>query len=463
MNNSSRKGPGKSLAITISIIVVLGAVFIAYSTCLGGGLISDDIPLFEKGGIPKLNLRILLTPQGVKGYIPTFYRPLTSLSFAVQKHFHGTYIFGFHLFNLLLYEGTVFLVYLLLRAAGTGRFKSAAGMALFASLPVHVQVACWISGGRADVLSGFFVVLTLYLHLRNTKAFRIAAVLTAVMAVMAKESALILPVLLLAVDRIFKRKLPLKAYSKYVAVSVAFIAVRFFVLGYLGSRYDVAQSPLLLTGSLPTRLLIGTQYGAWGLFLTVIPCKLAFFYPGIEPGFWVGFSGTLLWGLVLIAIWRLRQRSWLIVGLVAALAPTLVFVTVNNLGDRYLYLPSLFVVIGMVKLLRGSRTSIIAVLLVALYMSVAVYYIGDWKSRLEFSRRMVERYNTPRAHYMYAACLVDIEGSIVEDAEALALYHYYYAGELLRQKGKTYLEGPSRLEKLILHRMKVISGIPAKN
>jgi hypothetical protein len=327
-------------------------------------------------------------------------------------------------------------------------------MALFTALPIHVQPVCWISG-RPEVLCAFFVLLTVYLHLRGTWLARIGALVCALLAAASKETAVILPVLLFAVDRAAGRKqVRIIQYIAYISVAAGFFALRFGMLGFLTTQHsDFGLQSLM------HRIVLGTQYNAWGLFATIVPYKLVLFYSEINLGFWQGFSSTLLWGLVGILLWRLRNR-WILAALVVALVPTTGIVSTTPLADRYMLIPSIFVVIGLAKLFNARKLVIPAAALIAVYFAISSYYIGDWQGRVEYARRWTQRYTTGYAHIDYSAALADIEGCLVDGADALSLYHWYYADELFKLEGRRFPPEALPLREQILNKMEFELGIP---
>ena len=101
-----------------------------------------------------------------------------------------------------------------------------------------------------------------------------------------------------------------------------------------------------------------------------------------------------------------------------------------------------------------------AAALIIVYFAISNYYIGDWQGRVEYARRWTQRYTTGDAHIDYSAALADIEGCIVDRANALSLYHWYYADELFKLEGRRFPPEALPLKEQILNKMEIELGIP---
>jgi tetratricopeptide (TPR) repeat protein len=142
------------------------------------------------------------------------YAPLTWLSFSLDAWLWGPGPFGFHLTNLVLHVLNAGLFYALARAL-IGRASTltepslglgAASAALvFAVHPMRAETVAWLTE-RRGVLSGLFALLAVLAYLRATQGRtgrRLAlagSVAAFLLALLAKESSLILPAGLVILD-----------------------------------------------------------------------------------------------------------------------------------------------------------------------------------------------------------------------------------------------------------------------
>ena len=120
-------------------------------------------------------------------------RPLTRLSYFVDAHIFGMRPAGFLAVNLLLHLATVALVFTLARRR-VGVLAAFLAAIVFALQPANAEVVAYVSG-RSTGLMTLLLLAGLLLHDRGR---RVGAHALFVLACLAKEVALIFPLLLLA-------------------------------------------------------------------------------------------------------------------------------------------------------------------------------------------------------------------------------------------------------------------------
>jgi hypothetical protein len=193
--------------------------FLAYLPALWTGFSADDFLILSRlrdaGGLRDWSEYFR---QGFFGY----YRPLTFVSHAVDWEIWGANAAGFHLTSLLLHAANAALVYVLGRQLA-GRTCALAGAVLFGVHPAAHESVYWMSA-RFDLLATTLTLIALVLLLRDppparesaresargtrrrTDPFAPFAIAVFALALLAKESAVALPVLVLAHDVIVRRR-----------------------------------------------------------------------------------------------------------------------------------------------------------------------------------------------------------------------------------------------------------------
>ncbi|MFN8588025.1 MAG: hypothetical protein U0704_09535 [Candidatus Eisenbacteria bacterium] len=283
-----------------------------------------------------------------------FWRPLITLSYAVDGRLFGWKPWGFHLFNMLAAAGVASLVALLARRLGTGRWAALAAGAWFALMPHHVESTAWIAG-RTDLYSAFFFLLALLLDRRAADAGARApgwgALVAFTLALLAKEASVLFLVVAFAwrwsalETRRGAFANALRWTAPYLAVTAVYLALHFWWV-------PAAPPPQYLS---PETLHKG-RLAAWAMY----PGYLSFlspFYPHSPavvvklPGSWrdlMVLSGAALQLATVVALaWTLRRRSpWAIALLVfwVTLLPTTLanlFQTYLLYSERFMYLPSI--------------------------------------------------------------------------------------------------------------------------
>ena len=297
----------------------------------------------------------------------SLYRPLTSLSFAIDRALAGgMHPFWFHLVNLALHGLATLLVTLLAFDALPGVAAPAAAGALFAAHPVHVEAVAGVVG-RAEILALCGVVGAVLAHRRALRSAGGAAALrwgacawiTALLGMLAKESAVTAPLLCFLVDAAFPaapappRRRRAWLYAGLGLGLGLYLLARFLVLGTLGVGAPIpfVDNPAAAAGPLDGRLTalgVVTRYAG----LLVWPRHLSADYSfdqipvirsPLEP---LALAGILLLSLLLLAGARtLRDApAWgfalLWLPLSAAVSANLLVFIGTLMAERLLYLPS---------------------------------------------------------------------------------------------------------------------------
>lgn len=183
----------------------LVVIAIRYAFVLSGiGLIGwDSYPLIEinrvggAGDLIGLFTRPLMGDYGSGLY----YRPVLSATFALDHSLWGLWVPGYHLTTLVIFVATLLSVHrLLLRAAPSagGAFAAAVGVIFIALHPVHGEILP-VAARRADLLAVLWMSTALTDQLADPSRGRsrpLRAALWTALALLSKESALLLPGLL---------------------------------------------------------------------------------------------------------------------------------------------------------------------------------------------------------------------------------------------------------------------------
>lgn len=272
----------------------------------------------------------------------------------------------FHSANLLMHIGVCLVVYQLLRLL-TGRTSAAcAGALLFALHPLQVESVAWATGMK-DLLSGLLSLIALWQYLRfaqddprassgrsqsrenggRTRWWHYGAATAALLAaLLAKPSAVSIPVLALILDRVMLRR-PWRqiaaALAPWVAVSAAFVGI------------GMLAQPVEGRVNLPlwARPLVAGDSLAFYLEKLCMPIRLATRYPHSVDVVLASWRLKVAWlapAALLAVAWFLRRRApWLLAGtLIFAAAPLpvlglvpFVYQRLSTVADRYVYVAML--------------------------------------------------------------------------------------------------------------------------
>lgn len=385
----------------MAALVVLVAVLAVYTQSLGGPFLWDDrllilgMPLIEQGG--SLG-DFLNTPfwsgEGVQGASTSYYRPLVTLSFALDNAVHGGNSGGFHLTNVVLHATNALLLYTLVRKHGTRAAGSALVAIGWALLPRLAEAAAWISG-RTDLLVALFTLGAL-LAWGPSLGRRIASGVLLGLGLFAKEAAVGGVVALAAFEWVEGAALP--TGKRVVRTLVALAPTLIAAAGYLVLR-------LLAVGLTSESMELGT-FGRMQAILEATGTYAAMLVDPFRPRAVIGRLGVtspsgLAAGIAAfvatIALVRYRsrldaRRASGVALFFGALLPVLHVVPIplrTLAADRFLYLPTVGLALALapnVERFAGvSRARFAALLVVvASFALVTFQRAGVFSDEIEF-------------------------------------------------------------------------------
>lgn len=446
----------------------------------------DDVPLvFEDSRVHELSgasLReILTTSYWPEPFHRDLYRPLATLSFALQWAAGGGQPVVFRIVSYLLYALVAVAVLALGRRLLPGGV--ALGVALlFAAHPVHVEaVALAVNQGEQWV--GLFTLLAVirYLDARRKgwlsgRDWGLIAVLY-LLACLFKEHAVVMPGLLLAAELALLRPAP-------VGPAAARLAPGFAALAAIGAAFLWLRSSVLgnFVGSFTAEALVGQD--RWGRFLTMLQVVPEWIRLLVWPAHLQGdYSPSVIlqatgWGtaqtlglLILAGValigWLMRHRvptaTFGLLWAAVALVPVSNILVASGIvmAERTLYTPS----IGFLLAIGGVTTLLltphdarprathrrVAIAATALLVVAGVVRSGvrhpDWRSQVYYWAKTVQ--DAPlsyRAHHAHAQLLWGLGyegGSVSAFHTAMALHPpaWWIRNELanrFRYRGECY-------------------------
>jgi tetratricopeptide (TPR) repeat protein len=380
-----------------SVLVLVAVCLLVNLPALRPGFIHDDHKIIEQNDrIADLSRLPLIFRSGYwstgDAEVPNLYRPVTILSFALNRAASGLRPFPFRLVNLLLHVLTTLLVYrLAARVFGTVRPPGRAfpgaqvppapllAALLFAVHPVHTEALGEVVG-RAELLAGAGVLGSILAFLRGREAgergretderapgggptgrgglrprsWYALSLALFVLGFLAKENAVVVPALLLLADLLLvRRRLATVFHAASGVVLAAVLVLRFAVLGGLNPSGPIhfVDNPIAHLPFLEARLTalkVLARYAG----LLVWPAKMSIDYSfrAIAPAAG-GLDGGALLGLALLLGWAAGvARAWrkapgvafalAFIGIAFLPVANLLFPIGTIMAERLMYLPS---------------------------------------------------------------------------------------------------------------------------
>ncbi len=353
--------------------LVFVVAWAAFANSLSNGFVYDDVDIIQDN--PRLN-----DPWNVRTFLGTsywhdadptasLYRPLTIMSFALDRAVFGPGPFGVHFMNVTANALAATLVYWLVR-----RLSRRAGLALFAGLffavhPVHAEAVA--NGvGRAEVYSAVVMLAAAMLHLSHASRVSdqrptggkpghgrlAAAVALYLVAMLFKESAAVLPGLLLVADWIGVHRdgwrAMLRRSGRYLAYAPALILFLILRSNVVELALPAQQEVIAAASGAQRRLLAAETVLRYAGQLCV-PVHLSADYADytrtipLTPTGWSIVATLVGWAGVLgVCAWLAHRRSAMpLLGIawfaVAILPVSNLIIPIGTIrADRLLYVPS---------------------------------------------------------------------------------------------------------------------------
>jgi protein O-mannosyl-transferase len=368
-------------------LLVLVVAF-TYASSIGHGYVWDDNliivhnPLLAHPG----NLARLFFSEDTAVGSTGYYRPVTYLSFALDRALWGTNPAGFHLTNLVLQICSVLLFYAATAALFARQRLALVAALIFALHPVAGETVNFLSGGRNTLLAACFTLLALLCHLKNR---RFSALACFTVAIFSKEFALLLPVFLLGYDmRFSQEKFDYRRYIHYLAPIACYLALRSFA---------VQQANFLGEMNLPDALL--APYLVLRYLLNLIaPFQLKVLYD-VHPGALLSVASLAVLALLAGAVYSRRKSRELLCAacwFLLFLLPVINLIPLQQaalMADRYAYFSLMGFSWGLAALCCsfGGRAATAAVIvLCAAYAGTDLQRNGIWENEARFFTRMTQ-------------------------------------------------------------------------
>lgn len=298
-----------------------------------------------------------------------YYRPFMLLSLALDRALFGLSSAQAHIHSLLWHLGAVTGLYAVLTRL-LDRRVALVGAAVFAVHPVQSEVLALVAA-RNDSMAAAFSLWALYLVLdREVPTLKVLAAAGLLLAgLLSKESAVLAPVILVGLDLARWRRPG--DWGRYAGLAGA-------VLVYGCMRWLVDVDSGIIPAADSWKLIAEHAHEIAGLYGSLLvwpwpltPARHVHYLPAFA---WTAPGLLVLLGLIVLALWKGRNRLMVLAGLVwavMAFVPSLAATLDKGLlGERYLYLAvaglSLALAAALPRVPRGLVPAIVAISFVVL-------------------------------------------------------------------------------------------------
>jgi len=397
-----------------------------------------------------------------------YWHPLTWLSHMLDVTMFGMDAGWHHVTSLIIHIASTLTLFALLRRMTGAEGTSAFVAAIFAAHPLHVESVVWLAE-RKDVLSTFFLMVTIWMYVRYTErpgAARYAAVAGAyALALMSKPMVVTLPFALLLLDawplqrlgrpeglrygngaptraasdvaQAFRPAGATRAIVEKLPLLTLALAVSFGTLIVQKRVGAVAGFDVLPLGARAKNAVIGYVMYVWK---TIWPAGLAPFYPfHAYPAWAVVWAGLALAVATALAVAAWHRWPFVTVGwlwYVVMVAPVIGLMQAGEQAraDRFMYVPmiglSIIAAWGGAAVLKrigiGARaTAALAIAIVVLCAAAAHAQTSYWVDSVTLWRHAAAVTDDNYVAYENLGQALrergDLDGAIVNYEESLKL------------------------------------------
>lgn len=335
----------------ISPVLIIALGFLVYGNSLKGKFLWDDKDLVEKNAYIKdwSNLPKLFTGDigAGSGNRTTSYRPLQMLTLTADYYLWKLNVTGYHLTNTVLHILAALSIFWFAAILFNNRLISLLAAVLFVVHPIHTEAVSYISG-RSDSLVTIFMLLAFIFYIKALRdnSFKNHALLlfSYLLALLSKESSLILPALLLLFHLAFKKKIRPQVFLPVLAIAIAYCLLRLTLLKFVNPAQALLSPPTTLMERIPGFFVAITNY----IKLLLLPFNLHMEYGGplfkfSEPK---AVSGVIILCSLIIIGFKKRASNKLlffcIFWFLITLLPVSHLYPINAyMAEHWMYLPSI--------------------------------------------------------------------------------------------------------------------------
>lgn len=369
------------------------AALCAYSNIFNNSFLFDDEFLIVKnaflrnlGSIPTL---FITSSTAGFGGVDNFYRPLQLLLYVLTFQIAGLSPPAFHILNLLLHIINVCLIFRLAEKLEFKKTYALAATALWALHPLHVEAVTYMSA-TADTLHVTFLLSACLAWLSPSRDKSLYSLGFFILALLSKESAIVLPPLLISLTFLNKERFPLFKNARDTwplwLAAILYLVLRSTLLDF-DNTYHFFKQENDYTRSFWVRLLT---------FFSVMPDYASLlFYPSnlhferalnahgyiTDPPVLAGI--VLLSLLAVVFAFCMRQEktkplAWGLVWFFVAYFPcTGLIIPVNSLLlEHWMYLPSIGLFLGAAQTLANFLIDENQKIVVAILAVIATVLLG---------------------------------------------------------------------------------------
>lgn len=365
----------------------------------------DDIPtIFESSGMESVT-DIRLSE-----------RPLRKVSLMLDRYLFDTNVVPYRIENMLLYILSVLFTGIFLYTLTGNIVFSLLAMLLFGFHPIHVSSVTIVTH-RKEMLQHIFAMLFLISHIKEKK---IQSAVFFVLAVLSKETAIMLPFAGAAYDYIIRKRFNKNTYIIYGSIlaagflaAIVFAAKSGFYIPGITSMDDFFASNRLFRDANYGHILLMQPYiFIRYLYHMLIPLNLNIdYYVPLTSFSLILILCYILTGAYAFLMIRFRKNTMLFLAMalyvILYLPVSNLIPVVNLVSDRYMFTPSIVLFIALYSIKTDNIRNYIMipaglayVVLTMMYVPVFANEIRLWDYVVRHNPKSVVGTNNLGLYYM---------------------------------------------------------------
>ena len=370
-----------------NILIIIALTFSVFCVALGNDFVGDDEVLIVRNlfykdlsNLKRLADKSYITQSeeyfGARNVHDSFgvvsYRPMVSLSYFLDYQLFRLNPMGYHLHSVVLHVMNALLVYYLIFLVLNRQTVSLIGALVFGVHPLKSEAVCAIAY-RHDLLACLFLLLSVIFYLAQDKAgvrrfvYMSASVVFYALSVLSKESAVVLPLLLICYDMILRRP--------SVRQSLKQLCLRYSGFAVVTGIYLWLYWVVFPNSAVKENLLMGGSYFTHGIIMFQIFMEyvIALIFPMTVknlPGLYapeysllsivIATMGALTLACLIALIARNLKKeasvsfflAWFLVSLIPV---SNIIALANPMAYRFVYIPSIGLITAGVILFEKIR------------------------------------------------------------------------------------------------------------
>jgi tetratricopeptide (TPR) repeat protein len=279
------------------------------------------------------------------------YHPITVLSLSLDHAIGGLDPYVYHLHNLLLHLLNLCLVYILFLLVSKKPLIASIVTLLFCLHPMHIESVAWVSARKDLMYSVFFLLSLIFYKVKlngksNNQLFYWFSFLFFMLSLLSKGMAVSLPIILLGMDYLSKRK----DFKKMLLEKLPFLLFAFLFV-YIGIIGQSDGGALNSNDEIPfiKRPFIACYGLLMYCFKAVVPYNLSAFYPypSVSELPWYIYASVIpVITSIIYILKQWRKKPELVFGgffFLTSIFPVIQIIPFGLaiMADRYTYIPYL--------------------------------------------------------------------------------------------------------------------------